>query len=366
MNILYLTTHLNAGGITTYLLTLAKGMKANGHKVTVVSSGGNKSEEFRKEGLTLVNLNIHTKSEASWRLYAPLPRLTRYIQRERIDVIHTQMRVTHVMGQLLSVLTQKPLVTTCHGFYKTRFFRRIFPCWGKAVIAISPAVGEHLAKDFHVDRKRITLIRNGIDFNLFPLLTPDQKNARRKALNLPERATLIGIIARLADVKGHTVLIQSMAKIVNSFPQTYLLIVGQGKMEVTLKRQVQELQLQERVLFIPTVNLSGEYLSIIDIFVMPSLSEGLGISLMEAQATGLPVVATRVGGIPTLIEHQKTGLLVDPDNAQQLADQLLSLLKDAAKGKQLGLAAREFIARECSAQKMVDQTYRVYQNVVAT
>lgn len=362
MKILFLTTHVNTGGITSYLLTLSRGLVASGNSVTVVSSGGNMSDEFARRGVRNVILNIRTKSEADPRIYWPLRRLARYVREEAVDVIHAHTRVTQVMGECLKRMTGQPYVSTCHGFFKRRLSRRVLPCWGDAVIAISPAVRDHLQRDFGVPAGRIALIMNGLDITDFEVRDQAYRDAKRQELGVPP-GPVIGIIARLSDVKGQHVLIRAMTRVVNRDPQARLLIMGEGRAGESLRRQVGELGLQANIFFHPVVNRTAEYLPVFDIFVMPSLSEGLGLSVMEAQAAALPVVASRVGGIPSLIEHGKTGILVSPNDPEELARGLIDLLTDPQKARVIGRQARAFIVEECSAEKMVAQTSDLYRRL---
>lgn len=362
MNILFLSTHLNTGGISSYLDTLSRGLMKKGHRVWIATSGGNLVESLKESGVKHITLNIRTKSELDCRIYFSLLAVSRMIKKNKIDVIHAQTRVTQVMAACLNKLSGKPFVSTCHGFFKPRLSRRMFPCWGERVIAISEAVYEHLQKDFHVDSKRIVLIKNGIDLESFPLLTTQMKEMKRRAFGLDNQPT-IGIMARLSSVKGHDVLIEAMRMVVAQFPQAKLLIVGEGRLERKLKEMVREFKLSENVVFYPVVNQSSDMLSLFDIFVMPSRQEGLGLSVMEAQAAGLPVVASKVGGLPSLIEDGRTGLLVPPDNPNVLAEAILLLLRNKDKAKEMGTRARDFIQKEFSSERMEEETVEVYKAV---
>jgi len=362
MNILFLTTHLNTGGITSYLFVLAKELVRLGHRVFVISSGGDCVEQFTSIGIACRQLNIRTKSEASWKIYAALPKIVKLVRAERITVIHANTRVTQVLGWCLGRLTGIPLMTTCHGFFKPRWLRRIFPAWGRAVVAISPAVKEHLVRDFQLPADKVFLVRSGISIDAFPLATVDKKKLLRQQHQLTE-GPVVGIIARLSDVKGHAVLIVAMSLLVAKFPAVRLVIVGQGKMEKELRRQVADLGLEQQVVFLPIVNRTADILPLFDVFVLPSLQEGLGLSVMEAQAAGLPVVATRVGGLPSLIEDGVTGRLVAPNNPHQLAEAISDVLWDSQRATAMGLAARAFIAKEFSAARMAEETVAVYQRI---
>ncbi len=364
MNVLILSTHLNPGGITSYLFTLSKVLVRKGHGVFIATSGGALVDNFEKNGVRHLQINIRTKSELDPRLYGCLPMLAKFIRENKIDLIHAHTRITQVMGVCLKKTTGCPYVSTCHGFYKTRWVRRFFPCWGDAVIAISQAVGEHLHNDFKVDQSKIHCVHNGINVEKFSLRDEATKLEKRKEFGIGNEP-VIGIIARLADVKGHDVLIRAMAKIIQSFPTSKLFIVGEGREEDRLKNLTGQLRLKESIRFVPTVNQTASILPLFDIFALPSLEEGFGISAIEAQAVGLPVVASRVGGLPELIQDGQTGILVPPKDVHALAGAIIHLLQNKEYAKDMGLKARKFIEENFSMERMVKETIDVYQTVLA-
>ena len=363
MNILFVSTHLNAGGITSYLFTMAKGLARRGHHVHVATSGGNMEEEFSSVGVKLLTLNIRTKSELDPRIYFALFPLARYIRENNIDLIHAQTRITQVMGVWLKKMTGVPFISTCHGFFKTRLSRRFLPCWGDAVIAISKAVEEHLKHDFKVAGEKVFLVESGIDLQEFSLIDEGARKERRARFHLGDDP-VVGIVARLSDVKGQDILVEAMSKVVPHIPSAKLLLVGEGKMEGALRDKVRRLNLSDHVRFFSIVDKTYEMLALFDIFAMPSRQEGLGLSIMEAQAAGLPVVASRVGGIPSLIEDGKTGVLVEPENPEELAVAIIRLFQDRARMKAIGIAGREFIEETFSADKMLDKVIKLYQQLV--
>jgi len=359
MRILILTTHLDAGGITSYLYNLLKGLLQHDQDVFLVSAGGNRARDFEQLGVRLITFPMRTKCEFSWRLAGPLFVLARLNRKERFDVIHAQTRVTQVLGSILSHICGCPLVTTCHGFFQRRLSRRLWPCWGTAVIAISPQVRKHLERDFHVDPNRIHDVRSGIDTSNYVLASPDDKKAKRKAYGIPEGA-VIGIIARLSPEKGHRLLIQAMAHVIRHVPTARLLIIGKGRMEKDLQAKVENLHLARNVLFFDVIHQTPEFLSLMDIFILPSSQEGLGLSVMEAQAAGLPVIATRVGGLPNLIHDGDNGILIDLEDERGLAEAIVHLLNEPDLARAMGQRGRTFIEKEGSYQTMAQRTLQVY------
>lgn len=362
MRILYLTNHLNTGGISSYLLTLTKGVKDLGHEFFVLGGSGNLSAKFEQAGGKVLDSAMRLKSDGDLRVYFVVPHL-KFFQLHKIDVVHSQTRVTQIMGEHYSRRLGVPHVSTCHGFFKNRLSRRLFPCWGRKVIAISQPVFQHLREDFKVPEQKIALIPNGIDLSQFYLPSQSQRDEIRQKYKLMH-GPVIGIIARLSDVKGHDVLVHAFRLVLNDFPNATLMIVGEGPMEDPLHRLVEGLDLTKHVQFLKVVDRTAELLPLFDVFVMPSLQEGLGLSVLEAQAMGLPVVASRVGGLPDIIEHNRTGLLVEPRNPQALAQGIVEILSHPAKAWDMGRAARMFVEKNYSSARMVRSTINLYEQLV--
>jgi len=367
LNILFLTTHANTGGITSYIVTLGSALVKSGHKVWVVSSGGDCVTGMEAVGIRHVKINIRTKSELHPKLLLSLPSLVRLIRNENINIIHAQTRVTQLLGVWLGALTGVKMVTTCHGFFRPRWFRKAFPCWGVAVIAISKPVAQHLSVDLGVAQNKVHLIANGIDLDRFLVADENQRRSVRREWNIVEapligiNTPLIGVIARLSSVKGIEILIKAMPKLLLEIPTANLMIVGQGPEEMNLRKLTQDLSLTAHVIFKNTINQTQEILPAFDVFVMPSLMEGLGLSVMEAQACGIPVVASRVGGLVDLIEDGKSGLLVASNDPSALAARIIEMLQNPQRSKDMAQQARINIERHFSSGTMLKNTLQIYE-----
>ncbi|MDD2679412.1 MAG: glycosyltransferase family 4 protein [Candidatus Omnitrophica bacterium] len=359
MNILHITNHLDVGGITSYVFTLASGLKKRGHNVYVASSGGELLGKFQAAGIIYIPIPIRTKKEISPGIIFSALKLSGIIRKYKIDIIHTHSRTTQVLGWFLHKLTRRARVFTCHGFFKRRILRSIFPCWGEGIIAISGQVKEHLIRDFKVPEKDIAVINNGIDIDRFKAAALKPKTLMKKSLGLSE-GPVIGIIARLSDVKGHKYLITAMKEVLVEYPAAQLLMMGTGKMQEDLNGLAASLGISKSVFFIPEISDTVDALSAMDIFVMPSLQEGLGLALMEAMAAGLAVIGSNVGGIKTLIQDRQNGLLAKPADSEGLASAILNLLGDPSKREALGKQAQDFIQHNFSQDKMVMETEKEY------
>ena len=361
MNILFLTNHLNVGGITSYTLSLAKGLKNNGHKVYIASSGGDSLTRFTEQGIVYIPIPIRTKSEINFfKIGLSFLKLLGQIKEKDIQVIHSNSRVTQVLGFFLQRFSHRPHITTWHGFFKKRLSRKLFPFWPDRIIAISESVRDHLIAEFCAPKEAVRLVYNGIDLERLKLQNFKNRDEVKKSFALGA-GPVIGIIARLSQVKGHVFLIQAMKSVLDKIPAAQLLIVGEGRIKTKLTRLSAELEIEKNVFFIPKVYNLAEALYIMDIFVMPSLAEGLGLGLMEAMAWGRPVIGSDVGGIKNLIRNGDNGLLVRPTDARGLSAAIIELLEDPVKASTLGNNARVFITENFSLEKMVSETEGVYQ-----
>jgi len=363
VKILFLVNHLNIGGITSYILNLSCGLKQRGHSVFIASGGGGLLPKFKELGIGHIPIPIKTKNELSPKIILGAFKLSKIIKDNEIDIVHLHSRTTQVLGCLLHKFTGVKHISTCHGFFKRRLARRIFPCWGERVIAISEQVKEHLINDFKLNPSKIILVHNGIDMDRFKRFSAADREKAKLKLGL-KSGPVVGIVARLSDVKGHKYLIGAMKSILAIYPEAQLLIVGEGKMEKELKRLTESFNIEKSVFFIPEAYDTREILPAMDIFVMPSLKEGLGLALMEAMASGLAVIGSRVGGIKTLITEGKNGLLFEPRDTEGLKEAIITLLADPKKREALAKGAEEFIKDNFSKDKMVLETERVYQEVI--
>jgi len=353
---------LNLGGIGIYTTTLAKALKKRGEDVIVASSGGELLRGLEKAGIEHVYLPIDTSADIGLHTLKVYLQLSRLIRERGIQIVHAQTRVTQVIAALLCRKTGSFFVSTCHGFFKRRLFRRLFPCWGQRVIAISDAVREHLVNDLKFPKERVRIIYNGIDIDKFDkVYSEHEKSLIRREYGLRD-VTTIGIISRLSDVKGHRYLLGALAKLLPRFSDIQLLIVGDGPAHYRegLKELARTLGIEDSVIFHEACKDVSMPLSVMDLFCMPSIQEGLGLSILEAMATGIPVVASDVGGIYTLIKHKKNGLLVPSKDEYALADAILKVLNNKAMAEEMVRLSKEIAREKFALGIMVDKVLKLY------
>ena len=365
MKVLLLTSHLDIGGVGIYTLSLALSLKEAGVDVIVSSSGGVLVYELEKSGIEHIRIPVNTSSDIGFHTLLSVFKLSSVIRQRGIDIVHAQTRVTQIIAHCLSRKTGAFFVSTCHGFFKMKLFRKIFPCWGARTIAISDAVRQHLVCDLGVSKDSIDIIYNGIDAKKFsPHASTMDKAIIKKQYSLHD-GPVIGIISRLSKVKGHQYLLGAFAKVSEKMPDAQLLIVGDGpqKYKDSLDSQAKVLGISSKVYFYPACKDTVIPLSVIDVFCHPSLQEGLGLSILEAMAMELPVVASDVGGIYTLIKHKVNGFLISSMDEQALAEAILQILSDPDMADRMGKASRKIVLKNFTLDIMRDKVIEVYKEV---
>lgn len=360
MRILILTTHLNTGGISNYVINLARGLKEKGNQVRVASSGGQETDKLTGFGIEHINLDIKTKSILSPKVLISLYRLLK--MEDCPDIIHSQTRVTQVLGYLYSKIKGSAFISTCHGFFKPKMVRKIFPCWGDKTIAISEAVAEHLENDLLVNRNNIEVIHNGIDVSKY--MADKTTSAKVRASLGLEENFVVGIVARLSIVKGHRYLLHAFKVIARQYPFCKLLIVGEGDQKNTLEKLISKLRINHNVMFLPSVEHTRDVLSAMDLFVMPSINEGLGFSILEAMASRVPVIGSNVGGIKNIITNNQTGLLVESQNITELACAMKKIIDDPTLQEKLAENGQKLVSEKFTLDAMVNSTEFLYQKAV--
>lgn len=361
MNILQIVPEMNVGGVERGTYDLAIALAKKGHKSVVISNGGELAEKLSGTEVIHYRLPVHDKNLLMmWRMTREVEKI---IEQEKIDIVHVRSRVPAWVGFWASRKRCVPFVTTCHGYYSNHFFSRVMGL-GKFVIAISHAVARHMIEDFNVPRSRIRLIPRGVDLTQFPY-RGEIKPAEG------EKEVTVGIIGRVTPLKGHSDFLRAMTKVIQEFPNCRVWIVGDAPKEKEdyldhLQRLTRRLGLSRQVEFLGNRSDIAEILRLLDVLVLSTVTpEAFGRVIMEAQAIGVPVVATRVGGVVDVIEDQKTGLLVPPSDPLTLSAAILRILKDPILARSLVEAARRRVEEEFSLEKMVSRTTAVYEEAMA-
>lgn len=295
-------------------------------------------------------------------------RLAWAMKRKKCLLVHFHDAHSVAVGSVAASLAKVPfrIITRRVDFplKKNYFSRRKYMKNVDAIIAISEGVKKVLVEG-GVDPENVEVISSGIDFSSFEedssALT--SKDYLHREFSFAVDDYLVGIVAHLADHKGHQYLIQATKILKQQSPKIKTIIVGEGPLSMELDRQAKELDVEDIIFFLGFRKDIPKILSSLDLFVLSSHLEGMGSSILDAMASRLPVVATKVGGIPEVVIHGETGLLVPPRNPSALARAILMLYSDKTLASRLGQKGYELVHRKFSAEAMADKVVRLYEKV---
>jgi glycosyltransferase involved in cell wall biosynthesis len=337
---------------------------------------------FRREGQFLAELGDGIASLTQYPLPSlhsftaaeQLRRLARHIRRTGIQVVHTYGFYPNVFGIAAARLARAPVTlasirdTGDHLTPRQRRLQRWACRFANLVLANAEAVRRRLLEEGY-ERRRVDVIRNGIAFDGFGRL--GDRSRMRQELGLPAAAPVVAVFSRLSRAKGVDYFLEAAQLVARRHPAARFLIVGDCSADaegaayrIALDRCVEELGLTGRVVFTGFRCDVPALLSVVDVSVLPSLSEGLSNVVIESMAAGVPVVATAVGGNPELVADGKTGILVPPRDAAAIAGAVDRLLRDPRMADRLGAAGRRRAEERFSLNAMVRATESLYVDLV--
>lgn len=369
----HVSSILSGSGVNT-LLTMG-GLNKDKYDVEFACApGGELVDEVRKHGIKYKPVKHFVDPMSPYNDFIALFELLRIIKKGKYDIVHTHNSKAGFVGRLAAKIAGVRIVIhTIHGFSFNSFegsLRRNLFVWlerfsakftDKLMVVSNPIRERGLA--LHIGKKEHYLtVHDGVDVERFK--SSFNNEIKRKEFNIKRDDLVIGFVSKLWEGKGHVCSLQAFKDIVVEFPNAKLMFVGEGYLKKKLKKKVRRLDLKGSVIFTGLRNDIAELNSIFDIAILPSFFEGLGRSLIEAQAAGKPVVATRVGGIVDVVEDGKTGMLVEPNNPRALKYALIALLQDPQLRKSMGSAGQGRIDKEFSVQNMVKKIEEVYEELL--
>ena len=375
--VLYVVTKSNFGGAQRYVYDLARSLPRDWYEVAVAFGGsgekgagaGDLAAFLSEAGVKTHFIRNFTRDIFFVKEAMAFFELLSLFNRERPDAVHLNSSKAGGLGALAARIAGVPnIVFTAHGWPhqepRNLFARALIRLvsWFTVLLADHTiVVSENDFKNAPSLWKRGSLVRihNGVKADV-PLKTRTDARHELQVFYdgpLARRDTWVMTVAELTKNKNIGSLIAALPDI----PEVVLVIIGNGELKDELKRLVRNADLENRVFFLGTVPHADTYLKAADIFVLPSLKEGLPYTLLEAGRAGVPTVATNVGGIPEIIEHEQTGLLVEPKDPHALAAALNRLIANEPFGKKLGAALKQKIQRDFSLDLMIKETQKLYR-----
>lgn len=366
---MHLLHDLKVGGVEMMVVELASRQHTT-FRVSICCFDGSGSLAAQAESNGVDVQVLRRKPGVDWRYPFKLARL---LKKQRIDILQLHNPTAFFYGTLAGRLARTPCVIyTEHGRdvsygWKVRLGHRLLSKMVDEIVAVGDHGKHFLSTEEGIDSRKITRIYNGVAPESFDYkLDMQSRHDVRQMLGL-EAGTepVIGIVARLDPIKNHSSLLRAMKKVVSDIPSTVLLVVGDGPEEERLRKCVKDMKLNGSVCFLGSRENIPELLKIMDLFVLPSYSEGISMTLIEACAAGKPIVATNVGGNPEIVEHGENGLLVESDDSDALASAIVEILSDPVRAQEMGVKARLKFERQFTIGQMVANYERLYRKYLS-
>ena len=359
MKILHVETGRHLYGGPQQVIYLVSALLERGHDCTLVCPPETGVDSAaRSAGIQVRNLFCAGDLDLPFAY-----RLTQYIQATGPDLVHCHSRRgADILGGLAASFADVPAIVSRRvdntemrlmAALRYRPFRKI--------IAISEAIAAVL-RDHDVDADRIEVIRSAVDTTRFG--QPVDRDAFRKEFGLPNDAIVIGAAGQLIPRKGHRYLLQAIADLRHKHPEIRLIIFGEGHLNNQLRAQAASLGLGEVVQFAGFREDLDDFMGAFDIFVHPALAEGLGVATLKAAAAGVPVIGFNAGGLPEAVVDGETGILVSPENVEELRAAIATLIDDDDLRHRMGASGRQRMQSEFSIDTMADKHDEFYESVL--
>ena len=371
--VLFFITQSEFGGAQKYVYYLATCLPKDRYEVSVAcGTGGLLMPKLREAGIEVIPIPNLVREINPIRDSLAFLDLLRLIRHKRPHIVHTNSTKAGFLGRLAAKLIGVPVIIfTAHGFFlyepfwtrTTRLFyilvERLGGIFSDVVIAVSEADKQKMIQYEVIQPNKLVVIHNGLKINTF---AKDFTSVIKKNnLGLSNNSKIIGTVANFYPIKGLQFFIKAAEQVKRTFPEGEFVIAGDGQQRPELERLTAELGLDSCVLFLGQRDDVPQILPLFDVFVLPSVKEGLPYALLEAMAAAKPVVATAVGGVPEVVVDGQTGLLVPPRDPEALAQAIITLLRNPGRARAMGEAGRKRVLEHFTVERMVAETERVYQ-----
>ncbi len=364
MKVLHIISSGGMYGAEAVILNLSRTLKEGPHSsvLGVFSNSANPNLQLHETALKqgLASHLIPCKGQIDLGTIAAIRELA---NQSGADVIHAHGYKADIYVFLALRGLGIPFVSTCHTWYDTDLMVSLYGIADRfvlrkyaRVVAVSEEVKQRLLKA-GVREDKIRMVRNGIDLRPFDGVAPSLRGA--------DNALIVGLIGRLAWEKGVDVFLAAAAKVLAEFADVKFVIVGEGPDREKLERSIDELKIRDRVTMLGRRDDMPSVYASLDVMVSSSRQEGLPMAILEGMASSLPLVASAVGEVPSVVLDGRTGVLVPAGDVDALASGIGELLRDQAKRLRFGAAAKQLIQDEYSAERMTADYLRVYDEAIA-
>ncbi len=367
IRVLHCLQTIGSGGVEQRRLLLAKNLDKNKYEQAVVCT-----ETFGIIPNQLVEADCHVFPVGTPK-HPFDPKIHRNVMQVIKDfkphIIHGAVFEGVTMAAICGTLSRVPIIIgeetsdPINRKLRANLLLKTLSLLTNKMVGVSPASCDYLVNKAFVNKSKVILINNGIEPTLN--LSESQKNTFRQTLNIHNDSFVIGFVGRLLDNhKRISDLIIAFSRISNKNPQAQLLIVGDGPDKVLLMQLADNLNISEKVIFSGYQSDTTPFFNIMDVFVLPSAREAFGLVLVEAMFTKIPIIASRVGGIPYIVKDGLSGFLFEPTDIESLATLLQYMINNPLEAAGMGSYGYEIATKEFSSQRYIKDVDNLYQKLI--
>jgi len=360
--VLHLTYDMGIGGTEQVINQLVRGMDPAQvcHRICVIEgSVGAIGRALQQHGIGIDVLQRQPGFD--WRLIKAIRAL---IKQHKIDIVHCHQYTPWVYGWFSALGTEAKVIFTEHGRfypdrhrYKAWLINKLMAATTYKITAISKATKAALVEYEFIPEHKIDVIYNGIE----PLVSTEEGRAKaRQELGLQPGQRVIGTVARLDPIKNQAMLLEAFAVVAPTFPELQLLLVGDGPKRQHLEQLTKDLQLTQRVIFAGFQSPATDYMALMELFLLPSLSEGTSMTLLEAMSLGIPCMVSDVGGNAEVVANGQTGVVLAENSTACLAETLAELWQSAQRLMQYSENSKVAFAKRFSVGRMTESFFNFY------
>ena len=364
IKVIHVVEDLKVGGQEKVIASIAKGLDPEKFDVEIwcLARGGAVADWLRPSGISVRILKLST-------YHRPLniARLALRLRRSRADIVHTHGNFASTFGRLAAIIACiRRVVAHVHtsDFSLSRrhiLIEKILACFTRRIICVSRSVQDFVKNIESIPAEKTCVIYNGA----VRLSRQEGKSISRAIWGFSAQDCVVVSVGSLVENKGHRILIDAARMLVPAYPSLRLLIVGDGPLRSALEEQVGRFKLSGHIKFTGIVKDIHQVLALADIFALPTrYREGLSLAVLEAMQHGLAVIATRIGGVPEVVEHNRSGLLVPPGDAEAFGDAIARLSVDTKLRCAMGAEGRKRYEERFRAEQMVSQIEELYHRMI--
>jgi glycosyltransferase involved in cell wall biosynthesis len=370
INIIHVRDSCGVYGAERVILTLAKHIDENRFNFILLALKSNKSnsQEFidnaRQMGINVIVVPTRGRIDL-----LALIKIRKILKEKNVNILHSHDFKANFYSILASINIGVKRIVTSHGSTRDSLLKKAYLFldekisykYFNKIIAVSEEISSYL-KENHASPDKITVIQNGVDFSL--LQSNLESDFSTKSYTHFNKNVVISVIGRLFPDKGHRFFLIAFSMVCKKHPSAMALIVGDGPLREELSNQIRKMNLEQNVFLCGARSDMKNVYKQTDFVVIPSLREGLPYVLLEAMACEIPVLATSVGDIPLLIQHEVTGYIVSSGDSKALEKYMIELINNPEKAKEMAVRGKQFVIENFSAKKMVKKVEKLYLSLI--